>query len=322
MKKDIKKIVKKIKKSKKIAITSHIRPDGDSISSGIALYLILKKMNKKVRYINKDRTPHPLSSFPGAKVIEYGNIYPKDFDLVILIECSTEDRSDQKNLDKYDRILIDHHVSNDGKVELNWVNPEESAVAIMIYELAGYLGIKVDKTMASLLYAGIVSDTGGFRFTNINAKTFKIASELIKLGADPINTNKLLFENYTPQKVELMSKVLSTLEMKFDNKVALIYMYRKFLDELGIDDVESEDIITIVRSINTVKLVIFFKENKDNTFRVSLRSRGNIDSSILAESFGGGGHKHASGFYLKESLQKTKDDILKKLKRFFSQANN
>ena len=155
-----KKIAEKIKSSQTIAITSHLRPDGDSIGSGIALYLMLKALGKEVRYINRELPGLPLCKLPFFSVIEEGEIDPQLFDLVILIECSTEDRSGQKNLDKYFRILIDHHLSNDGKVELNWVNHHEAAVSVMVYELAEDLGVTVDKTMASLLYCALVSDTG------------------------------------------------------------------------------------------------------------------------------------------------------------------
>ncbi len=309
----LKKIADKIIKSNKIAITSHIRPDGDSIGSSLALYLMLKQLGKKVKYINKDKPQPPISFFPKTEIIEYRDIYPDKFDIVILIECSTEERSGQKNLGHYFRILIDHHRSNDGHVELNWVDPDKSAVAIMVYYLGKTLNIKFDKTIASLLYAGLVSDTGGFKFTNINAEAFQVASELIKLGADPIATNRLLFENYTKEKVLLISKVLGTLETYFDDKVGFIFMYKSFLDELNLSDVETEDIVTIIRAIHKIKLVAFFKENNDKSYRVSLRSRDNVDSSIIAETFGGGGHLHASGFYIEGKIDNIKKTVIERI---------
>jgi phosphoesterase RecJ-like protein len=316
MEKIVKKIVEKIGESKKIAITSHIRPDGDSIGSSLALYLMLKQLGKEVKYINKDKPQPPISYFANTELIEYRDIYPEDFDIVILIECSTEERSGQKHLNNYFRILIDHHRSNDGQVELNWVDPDKSAVAIMVYQLGIALGIKFDKTIASLLYSGLVSDTGGFKFTNVNAESFQAAAALVKLGADPVYTNRLLFENYTKEKVLLISKVLGTLETYFDETVGFIFMFKSFLEELGLSDVETEDIVTIIRSIHKIKLVMFFKENDDRSFRVSLRSRNNIDSSIIAESFGGGGHLHASGFYVEGDIEDIKKITLKRIKNY------
>ncbi len=315
MNREAKEIAEKLKKSRKIAITSHIRPDGDSIGSGLALYLMLKKMGKEVRYVNKDIPQPPLTYFPHYDVIEFGDIYPQEFDVVVLIECSTEERSGQKNLDRYFRILIDHHLSNEEEVELNWVDPEESAVAIMIYELAFYLGVEIDKEIATLLYSGIVSDTGGFRFTNVNSKAFKVSAELVEKGADPVKVNRLLFENYTPEKVKLISKVLGTLETFLDDKVAFITMHKKFLDELNLKDVETEDIVTIVRSIRKVKIVAFLKENDDGSYRVSLRSRDNADSSKIAEKFGGGGHLHAAGFYSNKKIHTIKQILLKEFEK-------
>ena len=305
-----KKIAEKIKSSRTIAITSHLRPDGDSIGSGIALYLMLKALGKEVRYINRELPGLPLSKLPFFSVIEEGEIDPQLFDLVILIECSTEDRSGQKNLDKYFRILIDHHLSNDGKVELNWVNHHEAAVSVMVYELAEDLGVAVDKTMASLLYCALVSDTGGYRFTNINSKAFAVASRLIEAGADPIATNRMLFECSTFTKVRLTSLVLSTLKEELEGQVATICLLQEHLRTLDIQDVETEDILTIVRSIESVKLVIFMKEYQPERFRISLRSRDPVDSSKIAESFGGGGHKHASGLYLEGKREEVARKVL------------
>ncbi len=315
---DVKKrIIRKLNECKKIAITSHIRPDGDSIGSGIALYLTLKRMGKEVKYLNKDEVKPPISRFPYIGVIEYRDIYPEEFDCVLLIECSSEKRSGQKGLDNYFRILIDHHKSNEENVELNWVRPQEAAVAVMVYELLVEMGVEIDSDIAFLLYSGIVSDTGGFRFTNTNSKAFRVAADLIDLGADPIKTNSLLFEGYSASKVRLMGDIFRTLEIEKNGHVAYIYMLSEFLKKNDLLDVETEDIVTIVRGVEGVKLVVFFKQMDDDKFRVSVRSRGHIDSSKISEFFGGGGHMHAAGFFIEGFLEDVKRRVKDKVDEFY-----
>ncbi len=317
MKEIMRQIIRKLNECKKIAITSHIRPDGDSIGSGLALYLVLKRLGKEVKYLNKDELRPPLIKLPYVDIIEYRDIYPEEFDCVILIECSSEKRSGQKNLENYFRILIDHHKSNEENVEINWVKPEESAVAIMIYELLKELNVKIDKDIAFLLYCGIISDTGGFRFTNTNSKALRVASELIELGADPIKANTILFEGYPAEKVKLMGDVFSTLRIENNGKVAYIFMLKEFLEKNGLSDVETEDIVTIVRGIENVKLVVFFKQMEDEKFRVSVRSRDEVDSSKLSEYFGGGGHLHAAGFFIEGKKDEIFELVKEKVNEFY-----
>lgn len=193
-------IQKKLIQCQRIVITSHLRPDGDSICTCLALYFMGKKLGKDVAIINKDKTPFPFNHYPDVENIQIGQIAPRKFDAIILLECANVTRSGQVDIDKYFKINMDHHFSNDYYADINWVDPNASAVAEMAFKLGKRLGIEFTPTIANHLYCGIVSDTGSFQFSNTNAEAFKTCFELVSLGASPIKVSEHLFNNNPPEK--------------------------------------------------------------------------------------------------------------------------
>jgi phosphoesterase RecJ-like protein len=316
----IKAIGEKILESRKILISSHLRPDGDSIGTGLALFHLFRKMGKYVDFINVDKTPFPFTRLPGAHEIIIGEIKDYDYDMALLLECSEEGRSGHKNIKRFFTINIDHHHTTDLYANINWIDPSASAVGEMVFDLISELKVEFDKTISTNLYAAIASDTGAFRFSNTTAKSLEVCAFLAKNGADPYEVSKLIFDTYSYQKVKLLGLVLSTLNVEPESGIAHISMPKKFLDELGLTEVDTEDIISLVRSIEGVNIVIFVKEVDRGKYRISLRSKGDINSGRIAELHGGGGHFHAAGFslegdyetVLKNALQIVKESIVKK----------
>ena len=309
-------ISEKIIQSQRIVITSHLRPDGDSLCTSLALYFIGKLLGKDMAIINKDNTPFPFNHYPDIENIVIGQIAPQKFDAVILLECANIGRSGHLNIEDYFKINIDHHYSNDYYADINWVYPQASAVAEMAVKLGKKLGVKFTPKIASHLYCGIVSDTGSFQFSNTNAEAFKSCYELVTLGASPIKVSELLFNNNPPEKIKLLGFVLSTLQMSKEGDIAVITMFKEYLDNLNLKEIDTEDITTLTRSIKGVKMVLFFKETAEDTFRVSLRSKGPANAAMVAEYFGGGGHRHAAGFTVTGKHEKLIQDIPKKVHRF------
>jgi phosphoesterase RecJ-like protein len=309
MKNPVDLISQKILQSQRIAITSHLRPDGDSICTGLALYFMGKSLGKDVALINKDKTPVPFNNVPDVDNITIGQIPPHVYDTVILLECANVSRSGQNHLDNYFKINIDHHHSNDYYGDINWVNPEAAAVACMAFELGERLGVEYTPKIASHLYCAVVSDTGSFQFSNTKAQSFEISYKLIKYGASPIRVSELLFNNNSPEKIKLLGQVLSTLTMNEKGNIAVISMFKKNLEDLNLKEIDTEDIMTLARSIQGVEIVLFFKEMNKNTYRVSLRSKGNANSAMVAEHFGGGGHVHAAGFTVTGNYEQLLKDI-------------
>lgn len=311
-----KKVAELIRNSNRIAITCHVRPDADCIGSGLALFSILKQLGKDVHFFNIDKSPFPLIELPGYDQIELRQIYPDPFEIVILIEGGTEDRTGMNHLDKYYTINIDHHATSSRCCNLNWVAPDASAAGELVYELANELSIQWTRDIGFNLYAAVSSDTGSFKYSNTTAKALKMASQLVeKCQFTPVEVSDLLFNSNHLEKVQMIQKVLSTLELQVNNKVAMIAFKRNFLKRLSLNDIETEDVISIARSILGVDVTLFFKEIEDNYFRVSIRSRGDICSQKVAKAFNGGGHPHAAGFFFKGKLEIAKKEILRVVKK-------
>jgi len=302
-------VSEKIKKSKNIAVTSHLRPDGDSVCTSIALYLMGKQTGKNISIFIRDPIPFPFNHFPGTEVADKGQIDPDKFDTIILLECANVTRSGQENIQPCYKINIDHHHSNDFYADINWVNPEAAAVACMVYELGKKLDIKYNSEIATMLYSAIVSDTGSFQFSNTKANAFKTCYELVNHGAVPHKVTEMIFNNNPPEKIKLLGKVLSTLKMTHQDKIAIITMFSKFLHKLNLKQIDTEDITTCARSIKDVKVVLFFKQMEKNVFRVSVRTKGRANAMKIAEHFSGGGHQHAAGFTVKGKYKKLIKEI-------------
>ena len=167
----------------------------------------------------------------------------------------------------------------------------------MGYVLAERLKVKWTRRIANHLYSAIVSDTGSFQFSNTTAEALHASALLISRGANPITVSERLFNNYAPEKVRLLGQVLTTLKMNDKGDIAVISMFRRDLAPFDHNEVDTEDITTLARSIKDVEVVLFFKEMESkNTFRVSIRSKGKAHAAAIAEQFGGGGHVHAAGF--------------------------
>ena len=289
-------IASRIRKSRRIAVTSHLRPDGDSLCTGLALSRIGDLLGIRTSIINRDPTPFPFVHFPDAARISVGQIDAAAFDTVILLECADVSRSGQERLDGVFKINIDHHYSNTPYADINWIDPAASAVGEMVFELSTELGVALTPEIADHLYCAIVSDTGSFQFSNTTAKALETCTKLARLGASPIRISERLFNNNPPEKIKLLGQVLSTLTMNKKGNIAIISMFKRDLEALHLSEIDTEDITTLARSIKGTEMVMFFKEMDKDTFRVSLRSKGRANAARVAEHFGGGGHVHASGF--------------------------
>ncbi|HRD02403.1 MAG TPA: bifunctional oligoribonuclease/PAP phosphatase NrnA [Candidatus Saccharicenans sp.] len=308
-------IARKIIESTNIAITIHLRPDGDAIYTSLALAAMLDLLGKKVQVVSHDPLPFPFVEFPETKRIKIGEIEPEGLDLVILLECADVPRSGQTKIDQLPKINIDHHYSNSPFGDLNWIDPQASAVGEMIYWLIKPLGIKITPEIATYLYSAIFSDTGSFQFSNTSGQTLYVCHQLVEAGASPHAVAEKLLNNNSPSKIRLLGRILSTLQLNKAGNIAIITMLIRDREEFGFKEVDIEDATTLARSIKGVEMVIFFKEISPGKFRVSLRSKGRANSALVAEKFGGGGHVNASGFTVYGQLEELYDQIPAEIER-------
>lgn len=309
-----------IQKNKNFLITSHTNLDGDGIGSELALYFILKKLNKKVTILNQDRIPKIYDFLPDSDKVQYWNnnrINPKSIDVGIALDCSSIKRigrtyeifKDIKTI-----INIDHHKSNENFGNLNYLDCSASSVGEIIYELITFLNIDLlDEKISTCLFAAIITDTGSFRYSNVSSKTFGVASHLTRYRIKSHLISNNIYNRSTYPGLKLLGESLLTLEMDDSNYVSWLTITRKMLNDTNANDEDVEGIINIATTLNKVEISILFRETKDNKVKISFRSKGNFDVNKFAGKFKGGGHPNAAGCLCSGKLDEIKEKILSKL---------
>ena len=293
----LQKIADVIRDGHKFLITSHVRPDGDSIGSALALYHILAGMGKTAVVFHQDKTPYNYSFLPGSERIVHDPPPAKDFDAAFILDCSELDRvGDHAGLigGIGTLINIDHHISNRRFCELAYIDEHASSTSELIFRLARQMKAELNKDTADNLYAGILTDTGGFRYSNTGEASLHAAASLVACGADPQWISENVYEKNPLSKIRLLTLTLETLAIEMDGRVGSLVITQKTLDQAGATMEQSEGFVDIPRTIDGVSVSILYSEMKDRFFKVSLRSKERFNVAGIAEKFGGGGHVNAA----------------------------
>lgn len=313
-------VIELIEKKHRFAITSHIRPDGDSLGSSLALCWILRGLKKEAEVIMCDHVPHAYSRLPGADQVRVVDDIDREYDAVFVIECSDVSRPGIPSLHTQYVVNIDHHSTTVLFGDLNWIDSTAAAVGEMIYNLAKAIGSKITPEIASCVYAALLTDTGSFHFSNTTERTFKIASELVRHGAQPAKLSQAIFYNYPYAKIRLTGDVLSTLQRDDTGRIAWITMTKKVMDSFGATEDDSEGIINYPLTVGDVEAVAFFRELGQSLYRISLRSKNRVNVARVAEHFGGGGHCNAAGFTVRADYDNLSQEVISKLKEAIDAA--
>lgn len=307
-------VIDLIERHQRFAITTHIRPDGDGLGSSLALCWILRGLGKDAEVITRDQVPHAYLRLPGSADIRVLPDVDQAYDAVFVIECSDVERPGLPSLKDQLVVNIDHHSTTALYGNINWIDSTAAAVGEMIYNLAKAIGAKITPEIASCVYAALLTDTGSFHFSNTTERTFKIASELVRHGAQPAKLSQAIFYNYPYAKVCLVGEVLSTLQRDETGRIAWITMSQDAMDRTGATEDDSDGIINYPLTVGDVEAVAFFRELSNDTFRISLRSKNRVNVARVAEHFGGGGHCNAAGFTVKASFEELTQQVLDELK--------
>ncbi len=312
-------ITESVKKARRVLITSHLDPDGDSIGSELALGSYLKASGKEVRIINHGKTPAKYMFLDEDKSLEDldpAKAVDLSADLIFVLECPNLERiGDVKRFLQPGVKLInmDHHPDNSSFGEINYVDPQASALGEIIYELLTYAGYKLNKLTATQLYAAILTDTGRFRFSNTTPKTLRIGAELIALGANPREINSQIYYNNSNSALKLLGSLLLNLETFANNKISSLVIDQKTLRELNVTNEDTEGFVDYSLFLKGAEVGVLFTQKNEFKTKVSLRSQNSFDVSALARTFGGGGHKNAAGCTVNQDLKSTKELILKRI---------
>ncbi|MFB3853000.1 MAG: bifunctional oligoribonuclease/PAP phosphatase NrnA [Vicinamibacterales bacterium] len=310
-----------IERRQRFLITSHVRPDGDSIGSQMAMAYALEALGKEVRVVNRDPAPAGLKLFPGVSRIEIGDRVEGPFDAAIVMECGDLDRTGIAGIDRYYIINIDHHPGNSRYGALNWFDGTAAACGEMVYAVIKALGVSVSLEIATHIYVAILTDTGSFHYSTISPRTFDICREALEAGVDPVAIARTVFDSNNVGRLRLFGAVLNSIEIDPSGRLAVIHVDREMARSSGGTYDDTEGLINLPLTVPEIQAVVFFKEWEDGTYRVSMRSKGDIDVCRVAREFGGGGHKNASGCTVRAPYEEARRLVIPRVIRAIDEPN-
>ncbi len=306
-------VVELIESKRRFAITSHVRPDGDSLGSSLGLYWLLRALDKDPEVIMRDPVPLAYQKLPGAELVRVTPRVDLPYDAVFVIECSDVDRPGLVDLEKQFVVNIDHHSTTALFGTINWIDSTASAVGEMIYNLCKAIGVRVTREIAECVYTALVTDTGSFHYANTTERTFKVASELVRAGVKPAKVSQAVFGSYPWSKVELLGEVLASVRRDPTGRVAWLRQTIEMQERAGATDEDGDGFVNYPLSCGEVEAVAFLKESAPGVYRVSLRSKCDVNVARIAEKFGGGGHRNAAGCMLRGSWEEAEEAIVRLL---------
>jgi phosphoesterase RecJ-like protein len=285
---------------RRFLISSHANPDGDAIGTELGLARLLRQAGREAAIWNFHPTPGTYRALPGSESIHVGAEppagFPTAFDCAVVLECPTLDRTGlAERLAELPLLNIDHHLGNALYGVANWVDTSAAAVAVMVAALARRAGLPIDAETADCFLLALVSDTGGFRFSNATPAAFEAAAALVREGARPEQVSQWLNESQPEGSVRLLGAMLATLELHASGRVATVHLTREMFSRAGAAPGDSEGLVDVPRSIAGVEAVALLRELDGSGWKVSLRSRGAVDVQAIAQRHGGGGHRNAAG---------------------------
>ncbi len=310
-------VVRALLSAESVVIASHEGPEPDAIGSSLALSIALERLGKKVWVYNKDGL-ECAKFLPGYEKLmnELPNFIP---DIFCVVDCATLGRigeEGEKFAVRTTIVNIDHHIKGEKFGTFNFIDPTAPACGVLIYEVIKSMGVDITPDIATNIYAAIAKDTMCFLLPTVDARTVKIAAELVEKGADLTKVMKTL-KYTTLRKYRLLSEFLS--RVKIEDGIAMSYLYKDDYVKFGAKDEDSDEFVDMIRNIEGVKAAIFIREKDGGVLKVSLRSEKHIDISEIARKYGGGGHRNAAGFNIKgntdEIFQKIKEEILEAEKK-------
>jgi len=288
-------IVDAVRTKRRFVLSSHVRPDGDSIGSQLAMAYALRALGKEPRMVNADRAPAPILGFPGVTEIEVADHVDETFDAAIIMECGDLSRTGVRGLDRSFLINIDHHQGNSGYGDLNWFDSSAAACGEMVFDLIQALGVPMTQEIATHIYVAIMTDTGSFHYSSISPRTFDICRQALEAGVDPVLVARQVYDSNNMGRLKLFGSVLSAMQIDSSGRIAIVYVDHEMARAAGGTYEDTEGLINLPLTVKEIQAVVFFKQVNGDEYRVSMRSKGDIDIAAVAKKFDGGGHKNAAG---------------------------
>jgi len=298
-------------------VVSHIQPDGDAISSTLAVGWMLDKLGKSFTMMNEGPVPSRLGYLWRCGDIigcGDGDSEPaRRYRCVIAVDCADFARPGPAKrwfASDYQLLNIDHHTTNDGFGDVNLVRPDAAATAEILFELHRYMNFPLELDVATALYTGLLTDTGGFRYANTSPQVMEIASTLLQAGVQGADLAEHLLERMSVGQMRMIQRGLSRLQFSDDSRVSWLWVTSEDLAETGASNEDLEGLVNYPRNIEGVEVGILFKENETKSVKVSMRSSGLVNVAEIARSLGGGGHARAAGVRLTIPLADAMEQVV------------
>jgi bifunctional oligoribonuclease and PAP phosphatase NrnA len=304
-------VLNQIGRRQSFILTSHARPDGDAVGSALACCQILRSMGKLANVVLSDGVPAIYRPLPFSDAVQSTECAP-EAEAAIILECDSVQRTRLSGLERHYLINIDHHATARSFADLNWIDPSACATAEMIFRLARQAGVKISPEIATCLYTAVLADTGSFGFAGTSERTFALAQELVRCGADPVRIAQNVYFSNPISKMRLLGVALCTLHR--DGSLVWMNVDRAAMEQCEASEEDCEGIANYALSIAGIEVALFFREQPDGGFRVSLRSKGGMNVAAVAEAFGGGGHTCASGCAVPGPLSAATERLLAQLR--------
>jgi phosphoesterase RecJ-like protein len=308
-----------VRRCRRFVLTTHIRPDGDALGSQLAMAGILEALGKNVLLCNAFAVPPNLRFLdPGHKLKQLGVDVPAeqlaDYEVLIVLDTTAwaqlGEMGDVIKNTKAVKLVLDHHVSGDDLGAELFKDTDAEATGRLVVEAADQLGVKLTPEIARAAFVALTTDTGWFRFSSTTAETLRLAGRLVEAGASPDQLYKQLYENDTHARLQLIGLALGHAQTELGGRLIHTWLDQSDFAATGALPSDSEDIINMMLSVGGTEAAVILVEQAAGGFKISLRSRCQVDCSRVAELFGGGGHKKAAGAFLDEPLESARTKIL------------
>jgi phosphoesterase RecJ-like protein len=315
MRGDLSTICRVLREKERFLIACHENPEGDAIGSELALALALRKMGKTATVLNADPVPANLLFLPGADTVVFAEDGSR-YDVAVVVDCGSPERTGRvaQELRKCPLLVnIDHHRTNGDLGELSLVDPDAAATGLLIHRVLSAMKYEIGLDVATNIYVAVLTDTGSFHYGSSSPEAFEVAGEMVRRGVDPWAVAEQVYETQSAHRLRLLGRVLDSLDVSSDGRVACITTMCEDLREFASGKDALEGFINYPRSIVGVEVAVSFREEEGGFFRVSFRSKGRVDVSAVAARFGGGGHRNAAGCTVPGTLEGVKKRVYEAL---------
>ncbi len=308
-------LVKALDDAKHILIIAHVNPDADSMGSALAMYTHVLRLHKKVTLFCKTEKMNPALSFLPFFDKVKSNL-PKEYDLAMSFDCGAAKRLGIE-VDA-PLVNVDHHVSNERYGNINIVDTTAISTSQVLYDFFKANDITINAKMATALYAGLADDSQNFTTAKTDARTFLMAADLVKCGADNALCVQELFKSRSLASLRMKGKMLSQARLHCSGKLVSTLVERSFFEETGAYEVDCEEALHESLDLVSVEVAFMLRHTKDGRIKGSLRSKNGTDMNKLASVFGGGGHIHSAGFVCEgDSLQEIENRLIETIESTF-----